>query len=279
MATTRGIFDDFTTSTELFSAWAKRKATLDRERLQPYADLLLDNIVWPSILIRKDHLLSELKGKISTATHPSQLSVNVWTFSHVHDYPRGIPPVPSIGHGHLLSRGDERAKKAQQIHENGWRQWMEVLDEEEYPTLYQNIIWDIVRKTDFCEQLAIRFGENFRISVVGLVGGEETDPSGETYNRSQVALSLGYFPFGLPDNHTKTRKTFLKELRERERRVLKAGEKLVFWEGEGAANVVYGPPLLPAPRAETAPLVSTWPVEGPSCHCGYHHRGYDSDDE
>jgi hypothetical protein len=276
MASSTGIFDDITTSMELFSSWTKRKATLDRERLQPYADLLLDNIVWPSVLTKKDSILAELKEKISKADHPSKLSVNVWTFSHVHDYPRRAAPVGGPAHAYDLERGDEDALRVKQVHENGWRQWMEVLDQNEYPTLYQTIIWDIVRKTDFCEQLAIRFGEKFRVSVVGIRHQEETDPSGETYSRSQYALSLGYFPFGLPDYHAKSRQTFLDSLRERERRTLKPGEKLVFWGGERAENVVYGPPL---PHWREAEQVSTWPVEGPACHCGYRHSGYSSDEE
>jgi hypothetical protein len=264
MASTTGIFEGGEMSSELFSSWIRRKEEVTRERLQPYADLLLDNVVWPSILAKKDELFSSLKAKCGTANHVSELSVPIWSFSHVHEYPRGAALPSGPPHAYALERGDAVAQRVEQIHQNGWHQWISVEDEDEYPILVRAFTWDIVRKTDFCEQLAIRFGSDFRVSVIPLAFTMETDPSGQSFYRREVTLSLGYFPFGLPDYHQKSRAKFQEAFELRARRSLRAGEKLTYWLGEEKENIVYGPPVALSAAS--------------GCYCGY-HCGYDSGEE
>jgi hypothetical protein len=275
-STTTGIFEGGEMSSELFSTWIKRKEQITRERLQPYADLLLDNIVWPSILAKKAEIFSSLKAKCGTANHASELSVPIWSFSHVHEYPRGAAPPGGPPHAYALERGDAVAQRVQKIHQNGWHQWLSVEDEDEYPVLERAFTWDIMRKTDFCEQLAIRFGTDFRVSVIPQAFKTEKDPSGETYHHREVNLSLGYFPFGLPEYHQKSRGEFLEAFAGRQRRTLRSGEKLTYWAGEDQETTVYGPPL-PVPLLGRGWQIPDWsvPEERPSCHCGY-HCGYDS---
>ena len=262
MASTQGIFETYAMNTELAELWNKRKAALETERLQPYADLLLDNIVWPSILSRKDAIFADLKAKCSEARAAHQLSVPIWSFSHVFDYPRHGYEVGGPPHEYALERGDKDALKRQQIYELGLRQWLSVEDPYQMDVLAPATAWQIIKKTDFCEQLAIRFGCLYTVSVKTGESEEHTDPSGEQYFSQRVSLYLNVFPNGLPLPLEAKLVAFNQKLALRERRVLKAGEKLIYWVGEGADMNVYGPPLPPPPPHTQVRLFGTRP-----CHC------------
>jgi hypothetical protein len=251
------LFEFLTGEDNLWAIWHKRADEVARERLQPYSDLLLENIVWPHVLANKADILARLKEKCATAQEAYELHVPIWSFSHVHDYPRRIPPVPSIGHGILLERGDEQAKKAQMIHENGWRQWVNVEDADEMGVLQQATIWHIIKKTNFCAALAARFGFNFWTSLSPKEVIEETDPSGVPFARYTYSLNLCFFPHGLTQRLKKQQDEFFRMRGEKAERVLLPGEKMTLWLGEGAERIFYGPPLPVRPVALLR-----------HCHCG-----------
>lgn len=256
MATTRGIFDTFEMNNQLTTTWQKRKAEVEAERLQPYADLLLDNIVWPSILAQKDAIFASLKEKCETSTEKMQLCVPVWTFSHVY-----TDPYVKVG----LALSTERERY---IYEMGLRQFLRVEDHEEFTTLRQRNILDIVKKTKFCQQLAKRFGRSYIITVSPSTLQEHIDSSGASFYSQTMALKLNFFPYGLPEALAEKRREY-ESAGPPLTRLLQAGEKLIYWCGEGDERTVLGPPLQPAPVR----LLGSNP-----CYCGCAHDD-DSEEE
>jgi hypothetical protein len=253
MATTTGIFDSLDLSNDLFNIWQQRKGEVEAERLQPLADLLLDNIVWPSILEKKAEIFADLQDKCRTAKHATELQVPVWSFFNVNDYPR---------YGNNPDR-------AYEINENGWRQQLALYGPHSLRPLIQAPLWSIVKKTNFCEQLAVRFGKEFTIRTLSTDAVEETDPTGETYYRHTVQLMLNYFPSGLPDYHKETRRKF--KAASSARRSLELGEKVALWRSTAEGHyIVYGPlwPASPAPSYSYS-----------ACHCGYAHDDDESEEE
>ncbi len=231
MASTTGIFDSFELTTQLACLWEKRHQQLENERLQPYADLLLDTIVWPHCLLNKNDILNSLKATCSTADFKEQLSVPIWYFSHVFDYPHraAVPGGPS--HEYALQRGDKAAQKVQFIHEMGLRQYLSVQDEDECPTLQPATIWSIVKKTDFCHQLAARFGRSFTVTLENRVPVEHELSPDETFCSNAMTLKLNFFPYGLTELQQKKRDDFEETFSDRRRRTLLPCEKLIFWVG------------------------------------------------
>ena len=141
---------------------------------------------------KKAQIFSDLKTVCRTATHAVNLRVPVFTFNHVHDYPRN---------GKNPERTDE-------INENVWHQQVAFHGGGSVMPLIWAPIWTLVKKTSFCEQLAERFGADFTISTLTASALEETDPMGETYYRQRVELMLNYFPNGLPSYQQEQRKKF-----------------------------------------------------------------------
>jgi hypothetical protein len=232
MASTIGIFDSSDLTNQLFLLWEKRHQQLENERLQPYADLLLDTIVWPHCLLSKNDIVESLKTTCRTADFKEQLSVPIWYFSHVFDYPRNAYYPGSISHDYALRRGDKAAQKVQFIHEMGLRQYLSVQDEDECPTLQPATIWSIVKKTDFCDQLAARFGRSFTVTLSSQVPVDHELSPDETFCSNAMMLKLNFFPHGLTELQQKKRGDFEEAFADRGRRTLRPGEKLIFWEGE-----------------------------------------------
>lgn len=250
MAATIGIFDMFQQSNELYNTWEQHKQEEERKRLQPLADLLLDNIVWPSILDNKAEIFEALQTKCRAATHATELQVPVWSFSHVADYPR-------------LGTNLDRARE---IKENGWRQMVSVHAEDSMGPPSGATVWKVIKKTDFCSELAKRFGRDYTINTLTSDYVEETDSTGAVYYHYTVHLMLNYFPYGLTDYHREAKERF-EEIGWRLRRSLMPGEKFTLWcsEAEGQLTV-YGPPSTPWIKVVSSPI----------CYCGYAHE---SDEE
>jgi hypothetical protein len=259
MAFVHGIFDESEVTTNNLSTWIKRKAQVEADRLQPYADILLDELVWPTMMEKKDSIAAQLKEKCETATEAWQIEVPIWTFNHCFDYPKRAAQPGTVAHGILLERGDENAKKTQQIYERGWHQWMEVRERDEddadYPALPYQTIWQVVKKTHFLDELALRFGRDYRVtastSPIYADGGD-----GELLY-SVVTLKLNYFPFGLPDYHLKSQTAVREKLAVKERRILLLNEKLNFWRGEPVP--LLGPAFWPPYFYDRSAR--------PACHC------------
>lgn len=256
MEPTIGIFDLNNRNCILGSTWERHYREMETERLQPYADLLLDYVIWPDILARKDGIFADLKKKCSTAANVQQLSVPFFHFSHVSDYPRkpGMV-VGSHAHTYALEGGDKDALRVQQIHDNGWRPWMvlQELEEDDDPEDYLNgsslinssLLISVIKKTDFCQQLAVRFGRNYWVTLEKSGFEVERDPSGDEFYRKKMALHLNYFPSGLTEYYQNKKDEFLDKLSARERRVLKQRERFVYWNG--GANIFTCPPPPPPP--------------------------------
>ena len=266
MASPSGIFNTIEVNSDLFSTWMRRQAELTTLRHQPYPDLFLDQVLWPQLLSKKDAILAALKEKCATAERPSDLSVPLWSFSHVFQE-RKSPLEGEVGsawHHLALERGDKSAQRLQQIYENGWHPTLMLLvdDEDSGMILEKVTLYNTIKKTDFCHQLAARFGNNFVVSLFTEEVQLEMDPSGQTFRRPTFSLRLHYFPWGLPAHHEQKRSAFVEKFALRERRKLMAGEKLVFQKGK--ATIYYGPPL-----DEGGFL---WPAgaraAGSGCYCG-----------
>lgn len=253
MANTIGIFDNFEQSNDLFNTWMQHKQMEEHKRLQPLADLLLNTIVWPSILAKKADIFASLQAKCRAAKHASELQVPVWSFSHVADYPRP----------------GKNTDRAFEIDENGWRQQVAIYSANTMGPISWAPVWNVVKKTDFYHQLAERFGRDFTISTMTTDGVEETDSTGAVYYRHTVYLMLNYFPYGLPEYHKEVRQKF-EEAASPLRRSLMPGEKFALWRSTAEGHhVIYGPPRDPWTFGPKPKVVA-------SCYCGSAH---DDDDE
>jgi hypothetical protein len=251
MANTIGIFDNFEQSNDLFNTWMQHKQEEEHKRLQPLADLLVDKIVWPSILAKKADIFASLQAKCREVKQASELQVPVWSFSHVADYPRP----------------GKNTDRAFEIDENGWRQQVAIYSANTMGAISWAPVWNVVKKTDFYHQLAERFGRDFTISTMTTDGVEETDSTGAVYYHHTVHLMLNYFPYGLPEYHKEERQKF-EEAASPLRRSLMPGERFALWRSAAEGHhFVYGPPpwtFGPKPKV------------GASCYCGSAH---DDDDE
>jgi hypothetical protein len=123
-----GIFDTLV-ERQLTGTWLKRKAELDRQKYQPYADLLLDEVVWPEVYATSDEIAASLTAKCSTASAPSELFVPIWSFNHAdfHSKNRILSSLHHSPYTESLARmGNKDALFIQKIHQNNWLQWLEV---------------------------------------------------------------------------------------------------------------------------------------------------------
>lgn len=296
MAST-GIFETNEFDGILFEAWNNRKKQIDRERLQPYADLLLLQVILPHIQGCKNLLFQELKEKCEKALHPSELFTTIWSFNHVHDYPKNALGPWGPPHAFALERGDEQAQKVEQIHVNGWRQYVSVEDEDGGWMLPPRTVYDIVKKTDLLQQLALFFGRNFRVSMSPPEVFTVKAPNGEEYSRSKISLHLHAYPYGLPKHFREHQKQHLEAFGKRGYRHLTMEDVFIFWRGAPVEQspVASSPPPLP-PSPSPPPLVRVegrWPSSLPEGMCfappsyadnSFHYRGCycgcdDSDDE
>jgi hypothetical protein len=223
-----GIFDTLV-ERQLTGTWLKRKAELDRQKYQPYADLLLDEVVWPEVYATSDEIAASLTAKCSTASAPSELFVPIWSFNHAdfHSKNRILSPLYNSPYTENLARmGNKDALFIQQIHQNNWLQWLEVnlkgaAQWEDEHVLYRESIERVIRKSDFLEQLAVKFGSNFRCTLVV----KQHHRVDENY-WAEMEIQLHFFPKGLPEHHAKRRQEHLSSVSKRQRRTLSCSETL-----------------------------------------------------
>ncbi len=227
MNSPRGIFDSLA-SLQLSPTWRKRKDVLEAKRYQPYADLLLDKVVWPQVYAASDEIAASLLDKCSAANATYELFVPIWSFNHVPTFSTErrwtlLYDSPSIIY--RARGGEKEALCIQKIHTNNWLHWMEVnvLDDGEDSDecgLPRESIDRVIRKSDFLEQLAVRFGRNFRCALVTKTSQLEDD----TFCRCEMEIQLHYYPSGLPPHFEQKREEHIKATAERTRRTLSSYE-------------------------------------------------------
>jgi hypothetical protein len=240
---------------ELVSLWEKRNEENQRARYQPYADLLLENFVWPKILKNKAKILEDLKENCRTATHPSELSIPIWSFNNVQTPPPSWNRVGGPSHYYAMQRNDKDALLAQWIYENGWNQVLK-LDNDGMIELPMASLYPIIQKSNFLEELGARFGAEFKVVMRTSQFFTEANPSGQHVYRTEKTLYLQYFPRGLPEPFQKLRAAHLKSELTRSKKVLKEGDILMMQDEHGTSKY----------------------KDGPSCFCCYtHDYGYDSE--
>jgi hypothetical protein len=225
---------------ELVGLWEKRNEENQRARYQRYADLLLENFVWPKILKNKASILEELKENCRTATHPSELSVPIWSFNNVQTLPPSWKRLGSSSHYYALQSKDKDALLTQWIYENGWNQVMK-LENEGILELPIASFYPIIQKSNFLEELGARFGAEFRVVMRTSQLFTETHSSGEKLYRDEKTLYLQYFPRGLPEPFQKLREAHLKSELTRSKKVLKEEDMLVIQDELGSLKYEYGP--------------------------------------
>lgn len=221
-----GIFDTLV-ERQLTGTWLKRKTELDRQKYQPYADLLLDELVWPEVYAKSDEIAAALTAKCSTANGPSELFVPIWSFNHAdfRSKNRILSPLHNSPYTENLAQmGNKDALFIQKVHQNNWHQWLELnlkraAEWEEQRILYREPLERIIRKSDFLEQLAVKFGSNFRCSLV-----VKQHHRVDEYYWAEMEIQLHFFPHGLPDHHAKRRQEHLSSASKRERRTLADNE-------------------------------------------------------
>lgn len=232
----RGLFESFTSEnnvTDLFVTWANRSKVLAAERYRPYADLLLDQVLWPAMLVKKDDIFSALKAKCETATKPQDLQVPIWEYNFIQDLPKTYRSVQGPPQAYALEQGVAEAYLNQAIYNNLWHHTLAVeksatYDDYEYYTLPVVGINKIINKTDVLTQLALRFGKNFRVVKSTVAIAEEHPKTGETYYRFKGVLYLQYFPYGLPEHFAKVQSDCEERIRNSTEppRTLESGEVL-----------------------------------------------------
>lgn len=209
-----GIFDSFTKRHALNNAWTERIKGLEAERLQPYADLLLDHI-WSELYAKKDQIYDDLLERCKTATHKNQLKVPIWSFNHVFG----------------LQDLDWNTKEY--IRQKGYHQTMKVVSHNGYSddVLPANSLHPIMNLTDLLKQLALLFGTNFRVTMDKVTILVDDRPMLPSFTRHVVTLMLHYFPNCLP-KHLAAAQTDLRiKNLNRVKRSLVFGERFELWKG------------------------------------------------
>lgn len=221
LSNTVGIFDEFVARHTLANTWTERIKSIEAARLQPYADLLVEK-VWEEILVEKENILAALLEKCKTATHQSQLEVPIWSFNHVFGM-------------HKLSYLSKLLAK-----NRGWHYTMHTED-----TMYKHMLYyptslhHIVKLTDFLDQLALRFGHNFRVRL--LENNIMVDEHEQKFTRTVVTLMLQYFPKGLTKYQAKKQEEFRIKSLNTTREKLNPEEVCVIWKGYKPEDPLYNP--------------------------------------
>lgn len=229
----------------------------------------------------RDAILEGLKEKCRTASHPSELWVPIWSFNHVHDYPRNAHWPEGPPHAYALERGEADAQKVEQIHQNGWREFIGIDDEDSGYLLFPKPIFQVLKKSDFLQQLALRFGSDYRVSMSPPEVFTVTSPSGEDYYRSKITLQLHVYPNGLSEHFRKLQREHILTSRGRVRRTVGSTEAVKVWKKPEPEPVVVRPEPRRWPSA--LPEGMTWAPPSRADN-SFHHRGCycgcdDSDDE
>lgn len=134
-------FNSSYTLEEIQDAWMTRSKELEEDKLQAHNDLLyayLSN----DILARRYEIHRELLHAIQTAHSRTELRIPLWTFTAVHF-------TEKKDNYHELLRG---------IRDLGGDWTISSLAKE------KQSIWNVVKKTDICQRLALLFGDNFYVN-------------------------------------------------------------------------------------------------------------------
>lgn len=172
-------------STDDFSSlWQGRKAELDAERLQPYSDILYEDIRH-ELMGMKAELSAALKAKIKTATHPRDIAVEFKSFFSAYE-----PSWPRIAYEGsdtwkaMVDFGREEYVRAQTIidaeldarigvaRNEDWddSDCMTCYGDEEGAGRKSWILppertYNIVKKTDLLQRVGALFGPNFYVTL------------------------------------------------------------------------------------------------------------------
>ena len=204
-------------SDEFAMFWQERKAKLDAERLQPYSDILYDDIRG-GLMVMKRELSSALRQKISESSHPRELKVEFKTFFSAYEpaWPRGHYE-ESDSWKAMVEFGREEYVRAQTILDNELDARIGVLRHEEWDDerdgchscygdeddsgrkswlLPPERTYNIVKKTDLLERLGALFGPNFFVSLKS--ESEERIIGGRVYLVYRNTFFLHYLTQQLP---------------------------------------------------------------------------------
>lgn len=214
-------------STDDFSLlWEGRKAELDAKRLQPYSDILFEEI-HHELMGMKAELSAALKAKILSSSHPSELSIPFRSFFSAYEpsWPRDHYE-GSDSWNAMVEFGREEYVRAQTILENCWDARIGIWRDEDAPGFGENcgcwhhrpyesddetIIWageetsehkswllppvrtyNIVKKTDLLQRLGTIFGPNFYVTLKS--EPEERVVGGRVYAIYRNTFLLHYMP-------------------------------------------------------------------------------------
>jgi hypothetical protein len=198
---------------EIAYLWQARKLQLDAVRLQPYADILYEDIRF-ELMGMKAELSAALKAKIATATHPAELKVPFKSFFSTYEpsWPRAFVE-GSFNWKASVAHGREEYVRAQTILDREMdcrigvvrhEAWDDALDgcESCYGDdedagrkswlLRPERTYNIVKKTDLLQRVGALFGPHFYVTLDSEYEGREVD--GRTYMVYRNTFHLHYMP-------------------------------------------------------------------------------------
>ena len=203
--------------------WEGRKAQLDAERLQPYSDILYEDIRH-ELMGMKAELSAMLKAKIKTATHPRDIAVEFKSFFSAYEqtWPRHAYE-GSDSWNAMVEFGREEYVRAQTILDNCWDARIGVwrnenwdygdcgccnarfnsydTDDETTATpeparkswiLPPERTYNIVKKTDLLQRVGALFGPNFYVTLKS--ESEVRVVAGRVYPIYRNTFLLHYMP-------------------------------------------------------------------------------------
>lgn len=205
------------------AAWRERKATLRAQHLQDFNDLLYQ-VVSSSILSRRADLMNALIHAVNTATHTSGVSIPLWTYHTAHYKDSWKERHTPMGEATYDCEAMEEKLRRKGYHwlvgtvELGFRPNANMCtnetEEDGYVGAWDHIwgwnraprsVHEVVRATDFCNRIALLFGDDrYRVSWVPVSRKYLTKPLEVSVEK--VELRLHYHPRGLYD---RTRKGLL----------------------------------------------------------------------
>jgi hypothetical protein len=178
------------------SSWTVRQQAMRSENLQPYADHLVDAIMSTQSM---PQIESDLRKKIETGTHKSQMTIPIWSYSTRHF--RMTLDEKKEWYDRLADKDKISFNRAERMRDrwaesNGWN-WTvstEVCDTPgsyTYQTRSPVCVNQIVRNTKFLDQLAGEFGEHFAVTFKTDDGFVHSD---EFIVVRRTTVYLNFFP-------------------------------------------------------------------------------------
>jgi hypothetical protein len=215
--------DPFFDTEEVGICWRGRKAELDAARLTSYCDVLFAEMR-KELMGMKGELLSALKAKIATATHPRELKVPIRSFFSTYEprWPGGPHWEGSPNWNACVQHGREEYVRAQAILANGWDERIAVVRQEEWDdeldgcescnggdpdagrrswVLRPERTYTIATKTDLLQRLGTLFGPHYNVTLEKEWEGREVD--GRYYSVFRNTFYLHYLPYEPPAHHKK----------------------------------------------------------------------------